>query len=67
MIIISELQFALFQDHRKSNERVGVYLPNPVFAHGQFYIGLSRGRRKRDIHLYLDRETEQYCLPELLT
>eukprot|EP00973_Karenia_brevis_P035255 4862918-Karenia_brevis.AAC.1 len=24
-------------------ERLGVYLPRPVFAHGQAYVGYSRG------------------------
>ena len=33
----------------QSNERVGVYLPNDVFAHGQLYTALSRGKRKKDV------------------
>merc|ERR1712105_283785 len=54
------LKFVLFQGQGHINERVGIYLPNPVFAHSQLYTGLSLGCRKWDIHLYLDRETEGF-------
>ena len=38
----------------QSNERVGMYLPDPVFAHGQLYTGFSRGRRKKDVHVCIE-------------
>ena len=38
----------------QSNERVGLYLPDPVFAHGQLYTGFSRGRRKNDVHVCIE-------------
>ena len=41
------------QGQGQSNQRVGLYLPNPVFAHGQLYTGFSRGRRKSDVHVFI--------------
>lgn len=29
----------------QENDRVGIYLPQPVFAHGQLYTAFSRGKR----------------------
>ena len=34
----------------QENERVGIDLPSPVFAHGQLYTGMSRGK---NIRIYL--------------
>ena len=70
IIIIVDISFVLFQGQGQSNERVGHYLRDPVFAHGQLYTGLSRGRRKSDIHIYLDTENEGFTnnivYPELI-
>lgn len=30
-------------------EKIGIYLPEPVFSHGQLYVAFSRARRAADI------------------
>ena len=44
----------------QENERVGLDLPSPVFAHGQLYTGMSRGK---DIIIYFI----QLCIKYILT
>ena len=58
----------------QSNQRVGIYLPKPVFGHGQLYTGFSRGRRKRDVHVLIAHDddegegfTDNIVYPEVLT
>jgi hypothetical protein len=50
---------------------VGVYLPRPVFTHGQLYVALSRATTRKNIYVLtgednLDCETENVVYPEIL-
>ena len=37
----------------QSLSQVGVYLPNPVFSHGQLYVALSRSGSKSRTKLFI--------------
>ena len=37
----------------QENERVGIYLPQPVFAHGQLYTAFSRGKRASAVNIFI--------------
>ena len=54
----------------QSSERVGVYLPDSVFAHGQLYTALSRGKRRRDVQVFIGKNklgyTDNIVYKELL-
>lgn len=34
-------------------DKVGIYLPTPVFGHGQFYVAFSRVRRSCDVKVHV--------------
>lgn len=40
-------------------EKVGLYLPEPVFAHGQLYVALSRVRRSEDVKIQITPGSNQ--------
>ena len=54
----------------QENERVGIYLPEPVFAHGQLYTAFSRGKRGENVSVYIkdnkDGFTDNIVYKELL-
>jgi ATP-dependent DNA helicase PIF1 len=37
--------------HGQTIPNVGVYLPEPVFSHGQLYVALSRATARSDIKI----------------
>ncbi|UYV68620.1 hypothetical protein LAZ67_6000238 [Cordylochernes scorpioides] len=44
--------------------KVGLYLPNPVFAHGQLYVALSRITKKENIKILIQEKKNQGHLIE---
>ncbi|GFS15020.1 PIF1 helicase [Elysia marginata] len=42
--------------HGQTLSRVRIYLPEPLFSHGQQYVGLSRGGPKDNVRLYMPKE-----------
>jgi len=40
-------------------DKVGIYLPNPVFSHGQLYVAFSRVRKSSDVKVFVKDTHEQ--------
>nr|CAH7714780.1 unnamed protein product [Callosobruchus chinensis] len=40
-------------------DKIGIFLPNPVFTHGQLYVAFSRVRRFDDVKIQIINTTEQ--------
>ncbi|CAN1142588.1 ATP-dependent DNA helicase PIF1 [Linum perenne] len=45
-------------------EHIGIYLPNPVFSHGQLYVALSRARSVEGVHISIQNDAN---IPETST
>jgi PIF1-like helicase/Helitron helicase-like domain at N-terminus len=43
----------------QSLDSVGIYLPSPVFSHGQLYVAFSRARSKANIKVYVGQTPTQ--------
>ena len=44
----------------QENNRLGIYLPEPVFAHGQLYTAFSRGKRGDDVSVFIEDNREGF-------
>ena len=40
-------------------DRVGIYLPKPVFSHGQLYVAFSRARSFSDVFVKVEETSTQ--------
>lgn len=66
-VVLNRLQFpvrlafamTINKAQGQSFDRVGIYLPNPVFAHGQLYVALSRARSFASISLEVHKTEKQ--------
>uniref|UniRef100_A0A2S2Q831 ATP-dependent DNA helicase PIF1 n=1 Tax=Sipha flava TaxID=143950 RepID=A0A2S2Q831_9HEMI len=39
-------------------DRVGIYLPSPVFSHGQLYVAFSRVRNAESVKVYIPTDAD---------
>jgi ATP-dependent exoDNAse (exonuclease V) alpha subunit len=42
--------------HGQSLKHVGIYLPSPVFSHGQLYVAISRVTSREEIKILINEE-----------
>ena len=42
-------------------DEVGIFLPKPVFSHGQLYVAFSRAKRFSSLHIEISDTSHQYC------
>ena len=58
-LIIISFAMTINKSQRQSMSNVGLYLPNPVFSHGQLYVALSRVKSMDGLKvLILNKDTE---------
>lgn len=45
----------------QSLSHVGIYLPKPVFTHGQLYVAISRVKSRKGLKILILNEDEKTC------
>ena len=52
----------------QSFDKVGIYLPKPVFSHGQLYVAFSRAKSFKDVFVQINQTNSQgYFMNNLIT
>ena len=49
-----------FEAQGQTLKNVGLFLPNPVFSHGQLYVAMSRVSKPEDIVIYIDETSNKH-------
>ncbi len=54
--VIPAFAMTINKSQGQSFDKVGVSLSNPVFAHGQLYVALSRVRSRKGLKIFVNDE-----------
>jgi len=46
----------------RSFKKIGIYLPKPVFTHGQLYVALSRVGAAKDVRVFIGGDKPAHCM-----
>ena len=59
---IAKFAMTINKSQGQSLGKVAIYLPRPVFSHGQLYVGLSRARSFAGMRVYIEEDHGQEML-----